>query len=486
MKINRQKFITIFIIFLLTIYYLIINSLEYPVPNYPYDITTSDIDCDGDIDLIVGSQGSYYDPQERITILTNNDDGDFISNIIEIDNIHFLKCVNIDNDNLPDLVTKFSPNFVYYHNNGDGSFGESIVINSASSYEKVKITDTNNDGDNDIIFYKTNIDSYWGILHNNGYGEFNEEVYFDTESNIMHLDAGRINEDEYTDIVLTTGDATPPRIFYNTGSVFEQDTLMIRNWAQCFIKDMNNDNLNDIFFFISGDFIGIPCDFMIGYNIGNEEFVYGDTLELPPLSSILDITDYNNDNYPDIVYHSVIFDSLDHTDEENIFICFNNQDGTFSEPDMYHIGPCMFGFKLTSADFDNNGYLDIAVTSRDLHHVRILFNDGTGSFMKEPQVEIGNEELIINNCKLSNYPNPFNPNTTISFSIPQESNVEISIYNIKGQKIKSLINKKYEQGVHKAVWDGKDSSGKEVGTGVYFYKLDSGKSVQTKKMILLR
>jgi|GEM_PF-737498 len=490
---SRVKCLSVNLLFIFLLMRVSIFADEYPIPKYPYDITTGDVDCDGDIDVIVGSNISSS-VNDTISVFYNDGRGNFTPHYIEKENFHFLKCATIDNDNLPDLLTKNIENysFVYYKNNGDGSFDESIIIHTTLSnhYEYIKISDTNDDGDNDIVFYKKNIDAYWGILHNNGYGEFTENVYFNTDDNIMHLDAGRINEDEYADIVLTTGDATPPRIFYNNGNGFVQDTLMTLNWHDCFIKDMNNDELNDIMFFAGSIFIGIPSDYVIAYNSGNEEFVFGDILELPPLSIMLDIADYNNDDYLDIVYHSVVFDSLNQPDVENIFICFNNQDGTFSEPDIYHIGPCMFGFKLTPADFDNNGYLDIAVTSRDLYHVRILFNDGTGNFIDEPQVGI-NEEYIMNNekCKISNYPNPFNPVTTISYNLPVNvKNACIEIFNIKGEMIRSLNSFPNGcLGTRCMVWDGKDNYQNQVSSGVYLYRIKSDDFLgETKKMLLMK
>ncbi|MDO9576773.1 MAG: FlgD immunoglobulin-like domain containing protein [Candidatus Cloacimonadales bacterium] len=87
----------------------------------------------------------------------------------------------------------------------------------------------------------------------------------------------------------------------------------------------------------------------------------------------------------------------------------------------------------------------------------------------------------------NNYPNPFNPETTISFSIPEDSKVGITIYNIKGQKVKTLVSEDLEKGIHKVIWDSKDSSGKSVSSGVYFYKLDvNGKTKGLKKMLLLK
>lgn len=85
-----------------------------------------------------------------------------------------------------------------------------------------------------------------------------------------------------------------------------------------------------------------------------------------------------------------------------------------------------------------------------------------------------------------NYPNPFNPTTTISFSIPEESNIELSIYNIKGQKVRTLVNEILPAGEHSAIWNGKDSNGKLVGSGIYFYKLQTDSYTETKKMILLK
>jgi hypothetical protein len=87
----------------------------------------------------------------------------------------------------------------------------------------------------------------------------------------------------------------------------------------------------------------------------------------------------------------------------------------------------------------------------------------------------------------NNYPNPFNPTTTISFSIPKESKIELSVFNIKGQKVKTLANTEFDRGNHSVVWNGKDKLNKAVSSGVYFYKLDvNGKTEAVKKCLLLK
>lgn len=91
--------------------------------------------------------------------------------------------------------------------------------------------------------------------------------------------------------------------------------------------------------------------------------------------------------------------------------------------------------------------------------------------------------VVLNN----NYPNPFNPTTTISFSIPDESKIDLIVYNIKGQKVKTLVNNHLDRGNHSVVWNGVDDSGKSVSSGVYFYKLSvNGKSKSVKKCLLLK
>ncbi len=91
------------------------------------------------------------------------------------------------------------------------------------------------------------------------------------------------------------------------------------------------------------------------------------------------------------------------------------------------------------------------------------------------------------NYKLyQNYPNPFNPSTNIQVSLKHDSFVKLNIYSIEGRHIRSLIGEELSKGNHNFVWDGKDDNGKNVSSGVYFYRLISGNFKETKKMVLLR
>jgi hypothetical protein len=85
-----------------------------------------------------------------------------------------------------------------------------------------------------------------------------------------------------------------------------------------------------------------------------------------------------------------------------------------------------------------------------------------------------------------NFPNPFNPETTIQYNLKVPADVKINIYNIRGQKVKTLVNEHKKAGDHFVIWNGKDINNKSVSSGLYFYTLSADKSKTTKKMILLR
>jgi hypothetical protein len=86
----------------------------------------------------------------------------------------------------------------------------------------------------------------------------------------------------------------------------------------------------------------------------------------------------------------------------------------------------------------------------------------------------------------SNYPNPFNPSTTIEFSVPQKAKVKMNVYNIRGQKVRNLINSELDRGHHKIVWDGRDGTNRNVSSGIYFVRLESDGKTNIRKVMLMK
>ena len=91
-------------------------------------------------------------------------------------------------------------------------------------------------------------------------------------------------------------------------------------------------------------------------------------------------------------------------------------------------------------------------------------------------------EFILNN----NYPNPFNPVTTISYKLSQAALVRMTIYDLLGRQVKTLINKTQDTGYKSVIWDATNDYGKPVSAGVYLYQIQAGNFVQSRKMVLLK
>ena len=85
-----------------------------------------------------------------------------------------------------------------------------------------------------------------------------------------------------------------------------------------------------------------------------------------------------------------------------------------------------------------------------------------------------------------NYPNPFNPTTTIKYAIPRASNVDLVIINLNGQVVRTLVNDDQRADFYSVVWDGRNSRGEEVGSGIYFYRLQADKFSAIKKLMLVK
>lgn len=100
----------------------------------------------------------------------------------------------------------------------------------------------------------------------------------------------------------------------------------------------------------------------------------------------------------------------------------------------------------------------------------------------------GSEENILPNITrlIGNSPNPFNPVTRINFALAEAGQVEITIFNIKGEKVKTLTDEFYEAGNHSLIWDGSNENGKSEASGIYFYKMRTGMYTSSMKMILMK
>lgn len=229
----------------------------------------------------------------------------------------------------------------------------------------------------------------------------------------------------------------------------------------------NDDDLPELAIDLTGTCVQPP---IINYSPGNFE------VELNQNSTINDILTISNIGSYDLVYSlfaqeinrdvswlqlSNITGVIDPGDDNEIILTFdttNLSEGTYeAELIIEHNDP--------AADLI---VIPLIMIVQPLNANEILPNSGTVLGM--------------------NYPNPFNPSTTIKFAVDSDESelTEIYIFNTKGQKVKTLIQDYLDNGIHSVTWNGKNDDGNDVPSGVYFYKMRSGSYTNTRKMILLK
>lgn len=159
---------------------------------------------------------------------------------------------------------------------------------------------------------------------------------------------------------------------------------------------------------------------------------------------------------------------------------------------LYTVGD--FGMGLLDLAYDPPvlveqwGYPGISI---DVDSSTIAITDGSAVHLY-PRPQIGTSppepsEPPVTDGRLSqNYPNPFNPSTTIDYYLPEAAPVEITILNVLGQTIITLVNETVPAGRHSVTWDGVDDAGQRVASGVYFYRLTTPDRLETKKMVVLK
>ncbi|HOQ83448.1 MAG TPA: class II glutamine amidotransferase [Candidatus Syntrophosphaera thermopropionivorans] len=199
----------------------------------------------------------------------------------------------------------------------------------------------------------------------------------------------------------------------------------------------------------------------------------------------------------------VVIDVIDVENAENVLEIGVLQDGICIGAVKTDSFPCQI---LAYPDYDNQSPLEFEIVydskaQPSIHHIYEMLdlNDFTfngGYIIPEQdglyQVKLNGSDTAYADNQLnkvraiSNYPNPFNPSTTIAFSIPETGRVRVSVYNVKGEKIKDLLNTEMTRGNHRLVWDGRDNCSNPVSSGIYFVRINTGTESHTHKMLLMK
>jgi FlgD Ig-like domain len=304
------------------------------------------------------------------------------------------------------------------------------------------------------------------------------------------------------DFLILTGD-TPGSVSINTINpdftisevgYFEvgEDACVIEQTTQC----------NDDYLYIQSEYNGtdmidiyenqIPfdqvCNFELNYN--NHSF---DTMKLLENNRVL-LCEYL---YPGGTYYL-----CDYT-FPNTFVqldSYTTSEATFSLHDNFLYWSKAYDGLAKFYTWQNDELESIQTHNFDIEINDVFFDEEDSKFYAIGRyniqeyscdyVSVDDHQIPVFNVQLSNHPNPFNPSTEIRFQlsdIGKQQTVVLSIYNIKGQKVRQLVRDQLSAGQHSIIWDGENSNNQSVSTGVYFYQLElDGKPIASRKCLMLK
>ena len=212
---------------------------------------------------------------------------------------------------------------------------------------------------------------------------------------------------------------------------------------------------------------------------------------------------YENDEYSTLKWNQII--SLDGVSQD-VCLTFWHQYQIEHDDDIAEIQVSLDGNDWTTiasftGKYDTWHQEFVSLSNYIEQSIYLKFVFTSDSTIKDPGWWIDNIQIIATDANsvdnpevptfvdhlYGNYPNPFNPVTTISYSLSQESIVNVLVFNVKGQCVKELISEKKEPGKYEITWDGKDNENSNISSGVFFYKLEiNGKTKDVKKCLLLK
>ncbi|MFQ6104203.1 MAG: FG-GAP-like repeat-containing protein [Candidatus Glassbacteria bacterium] len=468
-----------------------------------------DIDSDGDIDIItiryylparilINQNGSFTEENDRLPELTGDP--------------RDVDLVDVNGDSALDVFVTYSDEQnLLFINDGTGFFGDSTITHlpvDSSSSQAADWGDVDNDNDNDILV--VNFGDFYSppseenqLLINDGSGHFTDETHerflfqiskdlstdalvFDAEGD-LDMDLVIINDNfNYDNSRILINDGTGHFTDETQGNFPDVNGSSIRVRAE----DVDGDEKPDLY--IANSFWELN---FLWINDGNGRFFDDTQFRTPTSSSVdsaftlgCDIADIEGDGDSDIVVaNRADWDSA-YIGRGRNRLLVNDGFGFFTDR-TFQIFPQAEDttVDVDFIDADESEYIDLYITNWGEPSVLMIDpgeNVGIAGDGLQPAPSPSRAFLH------QNFPNPFNPQTTIRFSVPGEEGgrvaVSMAVYDIKGRLVRRLIDGELPAGTHSVVWDGRDERGIKVASGVYLARLTINGEASRIKMSLLK
>jgi hypothetical protein len=439
--------------------------------NISASIAAADLTGDGKRELVVGSEAGelHVLAHDASLIFTHDVEGMIRANPM-IDDIN-------GNGEHEIIVVTSTGQLTALSSTGNVLSNYPVTLD-AGVWSSPALADLNNDGSPEIILSTTGGEvialnaetatSIAGWPVDIGGGSWNGPIVVDATGNGQQ------------DVVIGTLNGNV-FIIKNDGSIHLQHNIAGQIRAGIVAADLNNDgSIELVVMKQSGELHVIDTD---GNNIGNFPLAFDAQIESTPI-----LADMSRNGTYDIIFG-------DNTGYLHSIDLEGNQTPNFP---IYLGSAIKASPAIEYTGYDND--VEIAVANTNAYILIDYKNSISGikwHFFKKNTRRTGNAADASTSADPgvvpdmitqlnSNYPNPFNPTTTISFNLAKDTDVTLQVYNIKGQLVNTLINETYTAGEHSVVWNGKDKRGSTVSSGVYLYKLKTTDHTDVKRMMLIK
>ena len=434
----------------------------FEVAGQPSVLAAADFDGDGRPDLAVGEAAT-----DRVFVLPNLGGGQFAtpSDFPAGTDPRALAAADFDGDGWIDLAVAGGGTLSVLINDGSGGFSSSIPLAVGDSLSALAVGEIDGDGWVDLVAADGSLDTLWVCL--NQAGTLGVTTALATGPRPTALALRDLDLDRSADLVCAHGEGDSLSIFYNGdggyGPAYRLNVGHPVSAVSC--GDLDGDGSADLALADpSGDRVQI---FFYG---GGKTFSADSSYQTGVEPAHLAIGDLDGDGDLDLVAANRVSQSI------TVLI---NDGGSFDRADWTINGPAS---GVVTADLDRDSDVDVGtVAARADSNVTVIWNEDSAT-----EVEETADGERVRLALHPNTPNPFNPVTEIRFELPRDESVTLSIYDVRGRLVRTLVGGARPAGLHRTRWDGRDERGIPVASGVYLYRLQAGEKAIVRKMVLMK
>ncbi|HUV29881.1 MAG TPA: FG-GAP-like repeat-containing protein [Acidobacteriota bacterium] len=446
-------------------------QVSYAVGDEPMSVAVADLDDDGDLDAVTANRSS-----NSVSVLLNDGEGTLVpfSAYPAGDDPVAVIAADLDADGHPDLATanELSDDVSVLLGRGDGSFEAQTAFSIGGRPTFLCAVDLDRDADLDLAV--TNADSDAAtILLNAGDGTFTNSGSYPT-GDAAGIVAADLDTDGDMDLAVSNWSGPPDTvgsvsILLNNGDgTFAAKTDFAAGLGAQFVcaSDLDADGDMDL---AAVSHYNESVSVLL--NNGDGTFEAYTPYAVGEGPRVVVAADFDGDGDPDLAATNYY--------NYNVSVLASNGDGTFAPQAVYAAGSNPHG--LFAADLNGNGTMDVVTANAGSDSLSVLLNQ-IGTDVEPVPGSILPETYSLE----QNYPNPFNPSTRVQFSLPRVTHVRLTVLNVLGQEVVTLVSRTLPPGQYEAEWNGVDAHNEPVATGLYLYRLQAGDYVETRKMMLLK